>query len=219
MATLQQVLQDVASYVNQDNALVSGTDLTTWSNLTNQAQNEWGDAYQWKQLRFTQKPSTTLSQASLGLPTTFKKLMSPLYDYSTGIDSPAEYKEIRPEERFQKSSTDKYVYSMGNDAQGRYLVVNPALPSGASVQYDWQSFPSSVATLADIFVCPSREYVVKRTIQYILSARSDPRFTLIKSEADDLLANMIEEESALSGGMDNQVKSYYQRNRIRIGEY
>lgn len=218
MSTLQQILQDTAAYVNQDPTLVTGTDLTAWANLVNQAQNEWGDTYQWKQLRYTTFPATGFSQTSIGLPTTFKKLMSPVVDYSTGVDSPTAYEQIRASDRFNKVSTDKYVYLMGNDAQGKYLVVNPALTSAASLAYDWQGTPSSMATLQDVAVCPSREYLVKRTIQYILSARSDSRFPQIKSEADELLSNMVEEEAAISGGQRNTTPDYYKSRNFRLGE-
>lgn len=218
MANLQQLLQDTAAYVNQDPTLVTGTDLTAWANLVNQAQNEWGDTYQWRQLRYTTVPTTVYSQASIGLASTFKKLMSPVYDFSTGISSPTKYEQIRPEDRFNKDSTDKYVYLMGNDSQGKYLVINPPLASGVSLSFDWQSTPSSMATLQDVAVCPSREYLVKRTIQYILSARSDSRFPQIKSEADELLSNMIEEEAAISGGQQNTTPDYYKSRNFRLGE-
>lgn len=215
MATLNQVLNDIASFINQDPSLVTGTDLTSQVNLINQAQNEWGEAYQWKQLRSTYTPTFSLSGTSLALPSTFKKLMSPVYDVS--LTSANQYEEIRPEERFYKGPSDKYVYLAGNDAAGRAIVINPALSSGVSLNVDIQSYPSSVATLQDILTCPSRPFIVARTIAKILAARSDERFPIFKAESDDLLANMIEEEAAPSGGEDGGVPNYYQKKQFRIG--
>lgn len=214
--TLQDILDDVAAYLDQDTTLATGTELTVRVNLIDQALREWGDSYQWKQLRvFNYAPSWALSATSMALPTNFKKLMSAPYDVSVNPDN--EYPEIRAEDRFLKGSSDRYSIVGGNDASGRYLVINPALTSGVSLVLDYQSTPSSMATLADISVCPDANFLVKRTIANILSSRSDPRFPTLKAEADDSLANMIEEEATLSGGQNNTTSSWIKQNNFVIG--
>ena len=215
--TVSDVLSDVAGYINQDTTLPTGTELTTWINLINQAQQEWGNSYQWKELRVDKySPSFGLSFTSLALPSNFKKLMSPVYDMSK--TSSNKYLEIPPSDRHLKTSDQKYCYFVGNDLTGKALVINPALPSGASIVFDYQAFPSSVASTTDVLTCPNRQFIVKRVEAYILSSRSDPRFPLVKAEADNSLANMIEEEAAKSGGMNNQTKNYYRQVNFRIGE-
>jgi len=214
--TLNQVLQDVGAYIDQDTTLPTGTELTVRVNLVNQSLDEWGNAYQWKQLRVIYSPTFALSATSIGLPTNFKKLMSPPYDISLTSDN--KYIEIRPEERFNKLSTDKYSYILGNEAGGKALIINPALTSGASLVLDYQSFPSSMATLQDVAVTSNPEFLVKRTIAYILEARADQRFPLVKAEADRIISTAIEEEDTPSGGMDNRVPDFARSGSFRIGE-
>ena len=217
MYTVSNVLQDVAGYINQDTTLPTGTELTTWTNLINQAQTEWGEAYQWKELRVSKhSPSFGLSSTSLPLPTNFKKLMSPVYDMSK--TSSNKYIEIDPSDRHLKTSDQKYCYLVGNNLTGRALVINPALPSGASIVLDYQSFPSSVVSTSDTLTCPSRQFIVKRVESYILGSRSDSRFPLVQRDADNSLANMMEEEAAKSGGQNNQTKNYYRQVDFRLGE-
>ena len=213
--TLQNILDDVASFIDQDTTLATGTELTIRVNFVNQALKEWSNAYQWKSLRVTHSPSFSLSAISLGLPTNFKKLMSPVYDMSKTTEN--EYPEIRAWERFTKVSTDRYVYQSGDDASGYYLTINPALVSGASIVLDYQSHASSMATLADICVCPQPQFVSRKVIGYILESRSDARFPQINAEADRLLLNMIEEENAASGGENNRTPDIFRQIKFRVG--
>jgi len=214
--TLRDVLDSVASFVNQDPTLATSTDLTSQVNLINQAQDEWGEADQWDELRVPLSPSFTVSGASMALPGNFKKLMSPVFDVSSG--TPVEYPEIDPSERFTKVSTDKYVYKLGNKVTGMSLQINPVLASGASLNLYIQTYPSSMATLTDAVTCPSKQFLVQRTISKILGARSDPRFTIYKGESDDLLSNMIEEGAAFSGGQENRTPDAWSSKNFRLGD-
>lgn len=214
--TLQNILDDVAAYLDQDTTLATGTELTVRVNLVDQALREWGESYEWKQLRVPFSPTVLLSMTSIGLPANHKKFMSALYDKSLSASN--EYLEINPSDRFSKLSTDKYFYIQGNEATGKYLIINPALTSGVSLVGDFQSYPSSMATLADTSVVPDTNFLVKRTIANILSARSDSRFPTLKAEADDSLANMIENEATPSGGENNRTSNWMNRNNFKIGE-
>lgn len=215
MATLNSVLADVAAVVDQDTTLATGTELTVRVNLVNQALNEWAEAYEWKQLRQSSSLTFSLSGVSSALPTNFKRLMSPIYDAG---NSYYEYKEIDPDSRFLVASDDKYVWIGGNPASGYFVNINPAMASGASLVFEYQSTPSSLATLQDVSVCPSGEFLAKRTIAYILQSRSDGRFPVVKAESDDLLSNMIEDEAGFTGGMTNTNPDYYAKRGWRIGE-
>lgn len=215
MATLNSVLADVAAYIDQDTTLATGTELTVRVNLINQALNEWAETYQWASLRVTSPVTFALSAVSIGLATNFKKLMSPIVDRSLTSDNV--YVQIRPEERYNKLSSDKYCYILGNDVIGKSLNVNPALASGASLVYDYQSTPSSMATLQDVSVCPSTDFLVKRTIARLLESRSDARFTFVKEEADSALANMMQEEATPSGGQNNRTPNWATKANFRVG--
>lgn len=217
MATLLSILNNVAAFIDQDTTLATGMELTVRINLVNQALTEWSETYQWKQLRISPySPSFGLSSVSMALPNNFRKIMSIPIDNS--ITSSNNYTQILPQDRFIKNINDKYCYITGNDAIGYALNINPALSSGVSLVFDYQSIPSSMATLQDISVCPSSEFLIKRTIAYIFQSRSDSRFPGVKSESDDMLANLIEDEASPSVGQKNSIPDYLKNQGFRIGE-
>lgn len=211
--TLADALEDVAAFINQDPTQVTGTDLTSQANMIRQSELEWADFYQWAQLRAPYVVPIFASMVSVGLPNNFKKSMSPLYDKANNT----QYPEIRPEERFLMDVTDKYFVVLGNDPAGKYMLINPPAGSGASLMFDYQFSPSAAATLTNYMNCPSRPFIVTRTISKILEARSDPRYTIKKAESDNYLDGMAEEEASPSGGESGAVKSYYKHSSFRIG--
>lgn len=216
MATLRNVLDNIASYINQDPTLVTGTDLTSQINLVNQSQLEWANTYHWKLLRQTYfVPTVGVSATSIGLPSYFQKTMSALADYNTS--PPTTYQQLyNPAERFYHNSTDKYFYVMGDDGTGHYMVTNNIL-ANASLQIDIQVQPTALATITDVVTCPSYQFLALRAISKILSARSDPRFPQIKSDSDDIMASLIEEDVASSGGVINGTPDRFSKAGFRIG--
>ena len=220
--TLLQILQGVGAYVDQDRTAPTGTDELGRVELVDQALTEWGNAYQWKQLRNQSPVTFVFSGTSFALDIRFKKLMSQIVDVTK--QDANEYVEIEPQERFSRASlsrgtslSNRFVYIIGNDVTGRALVLSPALPSGASLNYDWQAFPSSMATLTDICVCPHPEFIIKRTIGLILETRSDTRFPQVKADADTLLARMIEEEQSSSLGENNRIQDWARQANYSVG--
>lgn len=217
--TVSDILRSVASYINQDPALPTGTDLTMWIDLINQSQNEWKDSYIWrKTLTRTYPVTVNLSQTSVGLPTNFERLLSPVFDYSGGLSNPYRYFEVKPSDRFLKTETEKYVYKMGDPAGGQYLIINPALASGASICFDYLASPSCLATLNDTVTCHSEQFIVLRTVSKILSSRSDPRFPIVFETSNTLLGHMMDDEAASSGGVDNEMRTTMERKGFRPGE-
>lgn len=212
--TLANILAEIGAYVDQDTTAPTGTEETVRVNLVNQALTEWGEAYQWKSLRVQAVPSFDVSGVSIGLPTNFKKLMTPVIDVT--LDTA--YKEIHPDDRFLLAPDVRYCYTVGNEAVGKALIINPPLTSGVSLVFDYQTYPSAMATLQDISVCPNPSYLAKRTTSLILGARSDSRFPTLAAEADRALNQMIEDEMVPSGGEENTTHSYYDRRAFRIGE-
>ncbi len=218
--TLSDILSKVGGYVDQDTTLPSGTELTTRVNLVQRSTNEWANAYDWKVLRSTQKVLGTISMSSIGLPTNFRKMQSPVYDLAISLSgSSNDYFLIDPKDRFTKLSTDRYIIQEGNSDTGFYLTINPPLASLASLQFDIQSFPSSLATLNSKSVCPSPEYEATRTIAYILEQRSDPRFPQVKTDADKILLTMIEDEASPTKAELNRVPDQFEQAGFVIGEY
>lgn len=214
--TLLGVLNDIAAIIDQDTTLATGSDLTVRVNLINQAQVEWANSYQWKDLRYRFAPSVGYSTTSTALPANFKKLMSSVIDVT--LTSSNEYVEISPSDALRKLSTDRYVYVRGNLPDNQHLRINPALVSGVSLVLEYQAYPSSLATLQDVLTCPNPQFISNRVLSQLFAARSDPRFPQYKSFADDELAKMIEEESVPSGGADNRTPDYLTRSGFVIGE-
>lgn len=214
--TLESILNDIGAYVDQDTTLPTGVELVTRINFVNQAMTEWEESYQWAQLRVLSNLTFAFSGTSFALPINFKKLMSMPTDVSQASNN--QYTQIRPEDRLSTPSLSKYCFVVGDDARGRALVINPPLASGASITFDYQSYPSSLATLTDISVCPQPNFLVKRAIGYVLESRSDTRFPQVKADADVILEKMIEEENSPSAAQENRIKDWPKVQRFTIGE-
>lgn len=214
--TLSDVLADVGASVDQDTTQVTGTELTVRAQFADRSQRDWANAYNWQELRINNySPTFSVSMTSVALPTNFDRLLSQPYDAS--LTSGNEYPEIKAQNRINRSVTDKYVYIGGNDSSGKYMVIHPALSSGASLVFDYQATVSSVATLTDTFTCPSREFIAKRMTYYILEARSDGRYPQIKFDSDSLLQQLIEKENTPTGGEDNRIPEWSKQSNYRIG--
>lgn len=216
--TLQNILEDIGAYIDQDTTLPSGVEESVRINLVDQALQEWGAAYQWKQLRNVATVPFTYSGTSVGLPGNFKKMMSPVYDIAQAIGSQREYDEIMPSTAYVRLDTDKYITIGGDPGTGHYMNINPAMNSGFSGSYHFQSFPSSMATLSDVCVCPDYMFIVKRVSGLIFESRSDSRFPQLKADADLLLQRMIEEEQATSGAMKNKTQTWTSGSGFVMGE-
>lgn len=218
--TLENILTEISAYVDQDAALPTGSDLTTRINIVDQALQEWGNGYEWSQLRVESSISFAFSGTSTALDTRFKKMMSPVFDYSNGVPvaNDFKYSEIDPRNKRTKTTTDKYITIGGNHTDGWHLNINPPMASGFSGAYYWQGFPSSMATLQDVCVCPHPEFVTKRSIALVLESRSDPRFPHVKSDAQTLLDRMTEEEAKPSGAENNRVPDWQRNTGFVLGE-
>ena len=118
-----------------------------------------------------------------------------------------------------ENPTDKTFYVMGNEADGFNLIVPKTFPSGASLVVQIQSFPSSVASLADNISVNAPEYITHGVIADVLEGRADERFPIAQARADQLLANALEKENTRrSESGTNTIDNYYSRINFRIGE-
>lgn len=217
--TLEQVLKDVYAYVDQSTTLPSAgsTEELVAVNFVNQALREWEDSYDWEQLRKIGTISATLSGTSAALPADFKKLLSPIYDMAQPISTDREYVQIPSSEQYRRQRTDKVTWISGNESGGYYAGFF-GLISGFSGVFDYQSTASSLATLSSTAIIPNPNYLVKRTVAFILEARSDSRFPLAKQDAELELRRMIEFADTPSGAEDNRIPDWARSSGFRIGE-
>ena len=205
--TQEDVLRDISAYIDQEVGLPEGSELSVRTRFINKAEKEWAGAYSWRELRDTLEITDTDTE----LPSDFKKLMTPVYDVTQDVNN--QYIEIKPDERFSKSSTDRYCYIIGTT-----LKINPAPTAGASLIADYQKIPTGSTSLGYISPCPRGDYLSTKAIAMILEARSDNRFPLVKADANQILLQMIEEQDTPSGAQVNRVPDWVRSSGYRIGE-
>lgn len=194
---VDEIQSRVASIVDQstDTPTQSGDEYALRLKYINRAYEEWATAYDWEALRRSLWVSITgVSQASVSMPTDFRKMAAfPRY-YSGGVSGGEEWSEIKPEHRGLYTSSDKYFYILGY-RENHTMFWNPGtLASGASLVIHYFSHPTSLASPADTLVVPDPEFIVDRTIAYILEARSDARFQGTEVKARERLLQMIDNE-------------------------
>ena len=203
---LSDILKSVGAIADQDASLPTGSDLTQRIQFANDALAEWADTYTWQDLRTTIYINTTTdSTTSIGLPTNFREPMSPIVNFlNTGYKEI--YELIPAQDRFNKIPEDKYCYVTGLYGT-KALVIPNGLASGASLQFDYMSFPSSLATLTDSVPISATQYMVKKVTALVLQGRGDPRFPSIQNDAQRILSNAIEEQNVPFGRV-NRIPYY-----------
>jgi hypothetical protein len=189
MKTLSQILVETSSYLDLTAALPTGDDLSVRINYAQQAMDEWAAAYNWRQLNGVY--NVQASMMSVSMPSNFRRFNGPVHTPDNGSDN--EYPEILPEERWNKSTSDKYCYLLGSPAAG-YTAVFNNLSIGASLSIDFQRYPSNMMTFSDLCEADDGEYVKQKVISYVLQSRSDDRFPLVDADANRMLQNMIGRE-------------------------
>lgn len=193
--TVQQIMRQIASTVNQEAIppTEGSAEWSLWLDYINRAYQEWAESNDWEGLRRRFYPGVTgVSLASVSLPDDYRKLASAPKvwgDTETGVDFP----EVLPEQDGLYRISDKYVNVVGNQVDGYTMVFHPGtLASGASVQIDYFSTPTSLASNVEYPITQDPQYLVDRTIAYIFEARSDPRFQIEENKARERLMTMIE---------------------------
>ena len=203
---LSEILKSVGAITDQDASLPTGSDLTQRLQFANDALGEWADTYTWQDLRTTIFLNTSNdSTVSIGLPSNFREPLSPLVEYVNN-DTKNVYNIVPAVERFNKDSNEKYCFVQGAYPAKALLIPN-GLPSGASLQIDYMSFPSSLATTTDTVPISATQYMVKKIAALVLQGRGDPRFPSIQNDAQRILSNAIEEQNVPFGRV-NRIPYY-----------
>ncbi len=192
--------------------------------FVNMAYSEFYSAYDWLALRKDFWPGITgMSTASVSLPGDYNKMAAMPRNYSTGMVDGEEWSEIQPDKAKTYGTTDKYFYILGNRSSGFNMICHPAtLASGASIYIQYYSIPTSLASPADVPLVPDPEFLVRRTVAYILETRSDARFQQQEVKARETLLNMIQQEEeskyASFAGRENEfVKTSARVAGFRVG--
>ena len=193
--SVEQIMKQISSLVNQEATAPTsgGSEYLLWLEFINRGVQEWSEAADWNDLRKTFKPAITgTSQATISLPQDFKRIAGFPKHYGTGVTGGEEWPIIIPEQESLEDSTDQYFYVAGDLSGGFNLIWNPGtLSSGASLLIPYYSIPTSLASPAQVPVVPDSQFLVDRTVAYILEARSDSRFQLEEVKARERLLQMV----------------------------
>ena len=213
--TVSDIQERIAALVDQEDSApaVGGDDWNLRLTYINRAQREWAEVAPWTCL-YKEHLTLTDGGATISLPTDFRRLV--------GFPKVAtkELPEIRPQTKEKYLSTDEYCYLLGNEGDGYNLVINPVLASGASVMVPYLFTPAALASPASTSPIPNPEYLVQRAIAFLWEAREDERFPQAKSEADKILAQMLELDNDFFDQANyGQVRAVEQtRYNFRIGK-
>lgn len=208
--TVDNIQGKVAAVVDQDQdtSNISADDYALRLTFINNREREWAEAGRWPSLykEFITNTSTATGNVTVSLPGDFRVEAGfpRAYDGSTEY----EYSVIEPQREKQYSSTDKYVKKYGNENTGHTMVFNSAgFASGSTIFVPYFSYPSSHASPANVIYCPNPEYISTGVIADVWEAGEDARFQIKKSEADQILENMLEFGMTPSeGSADDRVK-------------
>lgn len=186
--------------------------------FVNRAYEEWSGAYEWEVLRTPYWAGITgVSQASVTLPTGFRKMASFPLNYSTGVTGGEQWPEILPHETKLYDTSDDYFYILGY--RGSFTMVwNPGtLASGASLYLEYYKYPTSLASPADVPVIQDIEFLVDRAIAYVFETRSDARFQEVEAKARDKLLQLIDNENTRSKMYENAIITPERKQSFRFG--
>lgn len=197
--TVDLIQSRVASIVDQ-NPSTSSLSASVYAlrlAYINMALQEWSEAYDWQTLytEYGTQTSTSTGNASIALPSDFRKLASFPVITVDGANTYA-FPDTRPQTARQFISSDKRVEITGNPQDGYNMAVfGTALASGASIKVPYYKSVQSLATSSDIAEIPNPQYLIKRTISYWWEARNDPRYISVQQEAERILGTMIDYEN------------------------
>ena len=200
--SVDEIQGRVAAVTDQDEntANISSTDYSLRLKYINMALREWAEASDWQTLfsEYNMRVSTSTGNASIVLPTDFRKLAGFPKITFDGTET-KEFPEVLPQEDGQYTSTDRRIWILGNPTDNYILrVFGSTLASGASVKVPYYASPQSLVSPANIAEIPNQDYLVQRTIAHVWEAREDNRFPQAKAEAEKILANMLEYENVFS---------------------
>jgi len=199
MRTLLQILTDANAYLDLEAAAPTSTELVTRANYANQAVWDASAVAQFSEFHQIYEVCVS-NNASVSLPSLFREFVLAPKQQVSG--SWVDFEQIHPQERFNKESTDKYCYVVGNPSSG-YTAVFNGLTANATISMDFQRYPSGLLTLTDVCELPDPTYVTSKVESYVLESRNNDRFPIVKAEANQKLLNMVGREAKTPGGGTN----------------
>jgi hypothetical protein len=216
--TLTTIHQKIASLVDQstDAPTFGSSEWNVRTTYINRAIEEWGNAYDWSAL-YKNTWLTGASGATYPLPSNFRKMATFPKNFN-GTYNGEDWPEIQPQDKSLTKPDDHFFYVLGDRGNGFNMIWNPGtLSSGASIRLEYFAFPTSLVSASDRTECSDPEFLIDRTISYILESRSDARFQEMETKARERLLQMVDNENDKSGAYNNTVITTEKRMGFRFG--
>lgn len=196
VATLSSILIDVNAFVDLEAVLPTSDELTARSNYAQQVVRDASDVGQLPEFDaiYEYNPG---SASTVTMPEGFREFkIDPKQLVNGGwVDFP----EISPEERYNKTSGEKYCYLTGNPAVG-YVTNFNGLEASCTLSFTYQAFPTGFPTLTSKCELRDSTYVVAGVESYVLQARGDDRFPYVDAIKEKKLKNMFGRAMKSPGG-------------------
>jgi hypothetical protein len=195
--SLDQIMTQIAATVNQEATAptAGGDEYSLWLEYINRALFEWSNATDWEVLRKVFYPTITgTSNVTLSMPEDFRKVAAEVRVYGMGYDNGRGIGEILPDQIGMYGDTSDYFMTRGDMSNGFHIILHTgtfSVSSGASVAIEYYSTVTSLASSAQIPVIPDSQFLIDRTIAYILEARSDARFHIEGGEHTSIKQYLI----------------------------
>lgn len=223
LMTVDELQSRIAAVSDQDQntANLSSADYALRLKYLNMAQEEWAELYDWQALYKEYNTRTSLASGNITvtLPLNFRKIASFPVVVADGVNTQS-FPEVRPQENKLYQNTNRRINIIGNYFDGYSMVIlGTPVVSGASIMVPYYSSPQSLVSPIHIATCPNPQFLVKRSIAYIMESRGDARFTQFKIEAENILRNLLEQENVFSEASTfDRVKTYEEtRYDFRMG--
>lgn len=220
--TLTSIQQSISALLEAEReAPVPGSeDWLLRKEIINIAQTEWARSKLWDVLykEVHTRTSQSTGFATVALPSNFYKLSSHPRIVKDG--STYEYPEIDPQTRTQYTDTEKFVYILGDDAEGYKMIVHPpSVASGASIFYSYWATPSSLASPTDVTIVPDPNYLVYATVARLSALDNDSRADVMRMEAERILIKMEGQQNVRGYAYWDRVKTMEEtRHGFRWGK-
>jgi len=205
MKTLSQILTDANATLDLEASEPTGDELTLRQNYANQA--VWDASAVIQLSEFKNEYITCISSnVTVSLPSNFRELQD---DPQILISSVWEsWPEIEAQEKYEKTSTERFSYVMGNPQGGYSLILNNP-EANCTISIIYQRYPSGMATLTDVCELSDPTFVTRKLESYVLYARSDDKFQIAETRAQNSLLNMAGREMKGSGGQSKDTPAKF----------
>lgn len=185
MKNLASILIDANAVLDLDASAPTGTEQTTRANYADQAVWDAAATGQFKEFK-KEFLTTTTTLATIPLPSDFREFQEwPHIATSGGWQA---FEPIAVEDKYKRSG-DYVCYVLGNPVDG-YNAIFQNIIASQTLSIIYQRFPSGLLTLTAVCELPDPQYVVRKVESYVLYSRSDDRFPIASSKAEQSLANM-----------------------------